>query len=143
MKLSAKTLKKLIRGACYFEEKDGYIYPYHHTEAQIEYFRKRLDFWYERSILQAGIKIELVTDSEKMELDYFAPSCYSGSDTIDIYADNLAVGVHNITGGKGKASFDLPKGEKSVTLYLPIDTVIGVKSLTLDGKWSLKTITQF
>ena len=135
MKLSAKTLKKLIRGACYFEEKNGYTYPYHHTEAQIEHFRKRLDFWYERSILQAGIKIELVTDSEKMELDYFAPSCYSGSDTVDMYVDGLAMGVHYIAEGRGKASFDLPKGKKSVTLYLPIDTVIGVKSLTLDGKW--------
>ena len=85
--------------------------------------------------MQAGIKIELVTDSESIELEYFAPSCYSGSDTIDIYADNLAVGVHNITGGKGKASFKLESGEKRVTVYLPIDTVIGLKSLTVDGKW--------
>ncbi len=134
MKLSAKTLKRLISGACYFEEKNGYMYPYHHTEAQIAYFKERLDFWYERSILQAGIKIELITDSESIELDYYA-SCYSGSDTIDVYVNHLATGVHYLEGGRGKAIFKLEKGEKRVTLYLPIDTVIGLKSLTVDGKW--------
>ena len=135
MKLSSKTLKKLIRGACYYEEKNGYMYPYHHTEAQIAYFKKRLDFWYERAILQAGIKIELITDSENIELDYFAPACYSGSDTIDIYVSDLAMGVHNVKSGKSKAVFNLDKGEKKITIYLPIDTVIGIKSLTLDGRW--------
>ena len=58
MKIYAEEIKKLIWGACYYEERDGYLYPYHFTREQIAYFKKRLDFWYERSILQAGIKID-------------------------------------------------------------------------------------
>lgn len=40
MKLSNKTLSKLIKGACYFEIKDGYLSSYRFSKAQIENLSK-------------------------------------------------------------------------------------------------------
>ena len=37
MKLSNRTLSKLIKGACYFETKDGYLSSFRYSKAQIEH----------------------------------------------------------------------------------------------------------
>ena len=42
MKLSNKTLSKLIKGACYFEIKDGYLSSYRFSKAQIEHISQTL-----------------------------------------------------------------------------------------------------
>lgn len=40
MKLSNKTLSKLVKGACNFEIKDGYLSSYRFSKAQIENLSK-------------------------------------------------------------------------------------------------------
>ena len=39
MKLSNVSIKKLFKGVCYFEERDGFLFAYHYTKEQIDYFR--------------------------------------------------------------------------------------------------------
>ncbi len=136
MKLSCNSLKKLIRGACFYREEGGYLYPHHYSEKQIEHFKERYDFWYTRALLQAGIKIELITDSKKLSLEYYSSEVYSQDNSIDVYADDIGVWVHHIEkAGRGAFECDLPDGEKTVTLYLPIDAPVGIKSLTIDGRY--------
>ena len=136
MKLYEKSLKKLISGACYYKMDGAYLYPYHFSEAQLEHFKQRDDFWYSRALLQAGIKIELVTDSEKLGMEYYSYAVYSAIDGINVCVNDVAVYTHN-PGKPGKGSFEctLPKGEKRVTVYLPIDAPVGIKSLYVDGKY--------
>ncbi|MBQ8393731.1 MAG: hypothetical protein IJX51_08225 [Clostridia bacterium] len=136
MKLLVGSIKKLINGACFFKEDKGYLYPYHYSEKQLDHFKERDQFWYTRAKLQTGIKIEFITDAKEISLYYNTPEVYSGDNSIDLYVDDLAMGIHHITrGGKGIANFTLHDGEKKVTLYLPIDVPIGIKCLTVNGKW--------
>ena len=136
MKLSNESLKKLVRGACYFEEIKGYMYLHHYSEEQIEHFKNRDEFWYTRSVLASGIKIEFKTDAEKISFDYYADNVYSDDNTVDIYVDDVAHLVHRLTNG-GKSHFEciLPSGNKKVTVYFPTDAMIGVKNFTVDGKY--------
>lgn len=136
MKLSNESLKKLVRGACYFEEIKGYLYLHHYSEEQIEHFKNRDEFWYTRSVLASGIKIEFKTDAEKISFDYYADNVYSDDNTVDIYVDDVAHLVHRLTNG-GKSHFEciLPSGNKKVTVYFPTDAMIGVKNFTVDGKY--------
>ena len=136
MKLTCTSIKKLVNGACHSREENGYTYFYHFSEKQLEHFEKRYQFWYERALLQTGIKIELITDSESLSLDYYSPSVYSGDNSIDVYVNDMAVYVHHIEkSGKGKLECVLPCGKKTVTVYLPIDVPVGIKSITVDGTY--------
>lgn len=133
MKLSNKTIKKLIKGACYFEERNGYLYSYHYTKAQLDYFSS-FDFWNGRSRFSAGIRLEMVT--EATEIGFMLETAFYGSDhsTVDLYINDVASSIYYIKDcKKQKVFFNMPQGKKKVTLYFPIDGEIGIKSLTFNG----------
>ena len=71
MKLSNKTLSKLIKGACYFEENKGYLTAYHYSKAQLDFMNQdNYDFyWRNRAHCSGGIRIEFKTDSENISFE--------------------------------------------------------------------------
>ena len=72
MKLSAKTLSKLVKGSVYFEEERGYFVPYRYSKEQIDYMaREEYDWgWRMRAAFSGGIRLEFKTDSKNISFDY-------------------------------------------------------------------------
>jgi len=136
MKLSNVSIKKLIKGACYFEQRGGFLYSYHYTRAQLEYFAP-LDFWNSRSRFSAGIRLEMITDAT--ELSFKLKTDFYGSDqsTVDLYINDVASNIYYIkNGGVSTVSFKMPCGKKRVTVYFPIDGEIGIKDLVFNGSYT-------
>lgn len=133
MKLSNVSIKKLIKGACYFEEISGYLFSYHYTKEQIDYFAP-LDFWNIRARFSAGIKLELMTDATQISFK-MNNVCGLGQCTVDLYINDVAHGIYYIEKeGISTVKFDgMPAGKKKVSLYFPIDSEIGIKDLTFNG----------
>ena len=71
MKISNKTLSRLIRGACYFEFKNGYLFSYRYSKAQIEHMsRPGYDaYWLNRALISGPQKIEFKTDATVISFD--------------------------------------------------------------------------
>lgn len=140
MKFSNKSLKKFIKGACYFEEKGGYLGAYHYSKAQLDWlFREGGDeFWSSRAIMSGGIRLELKTDSTELCFDYKG-SNKSDKNSIDLYIDGVLTSVFQFNGDeKGTIHYNLPKGWKLVTVFFPCDSSLKVKNLKING--SYKTV---
>ncbi|MBQ7907289.1 MAG: SGNH/GDSL hydrolase family protein [Clostridia bacterium] len=137
MKLSSKSLIKHIKGACYHETERGYLFPYHYSKAQLDYFaRPEYDWgWRWRAHFQSCIRIELITSSTEISLDYLAKSYSSDHCTFDLYVDGIATAVRPICDKRGRVTYTLKEGEKRVTIYFPIDCEVGIKNFTLNGTY--------
>lgn len=135
MKLSNVSIKKLVKGACYFEEKNGYLFSYHYTKEQIDYFRDLVD-WGPRARFSAGVKIELITDATEISFKLSAVDFNPDQSTVDLYVDGVAHGIYYMKEDKpGKVSFTLPEGKKRVSIYLPINCEVGVRDLSFNGSY--------
>ena len=137
MKLSNKTLSTLVHGVYSCSEKEGYLTFNHYTSEQLDYL-KFSDFFYPRAQASSSVTIEFETDADSISFDI--KLFWIGSkDTIDVYANGTPVAIYHIKElgdkVKGKLSFDLPSGKKKITVYLPLDSTVGVKNFTIDGKW--------
>lgn len=136
MKLANKTLYKLVHGAVQMKEMDkGYVSFYRFSDEQIEYFKFN-DFYYPRTKFPASVTIEFKTNADSFSFKYKIG--YIGSkDSIDVYVNNLAYQFFNIEdiNEKGTIEVNLPKGEKEVHIYLPIDCEIEIKDLTINGNY--------
>lgn len=133
MKLSNVSVKKLIKGACYFEEKDGFLFSYHYTKSQLDYFAP-LDFWNTRSRFSAGIRLEMITEATELCFKMNVVCYGSDHSTVDLYVDDVAHAIHYIDrAGVNRVEFKMPEGKKKVTVYFPIDGEIGIKALSFNG----------
>ena len=72
MKFSVNSLKKLIKGACYFESEGGYLTPFRFSKAQIDLTKNDgyNEAWRNRVLFSGGIRLELITDAENISFDY-------------------------------------------------------------------------
>lgn len=135
MKLSPKTLKKLVKGAIYFEEDRGYLFCSRYSKEQIDYMaREEYDWgWRMRASFSGGIRLEFKTDSENISFDYIASDIHERSNTVDLYINDVLTSIYKIEDKlKGHIEFILPKGEKKVTVYYPCESVFKIKNFTLD-----------
>ena len=136
MKLGAKTLFKLTKGAVYYEARGGYYTPLKYSREQIEYMADpAYDWgWRMRARFTGGIRLEFKTDSQKIAFDYRASHSHERANTVDLYVDGVLTSVYYIEEKlKGHIEFALPKGEKRVTIYLPGESEFAIKSFTLEG----------
>ena len=135
MKLSNVSIKRLVKGACYFEERGGYLFSYHYTKEQIDYFKDRID-WGPRARFSAGVKIELITDATELSFKLFPADFTPDQATVDLYIDDVAHEIYYLTEDKAtKISFALPQGKKKVSIYLPINGEVGVRDLSFNGSY--------
>ena len=140
MKFSANSLKKLIKGACYFETKRGYLISFKYSRAQLDMMDKEGydDFWRIRGNISAGIRIEFITDSSFVSFDYNAcvgTTLLDRSNSVDIWIDGVLYSAMHLEKDKGSLRVDLPEGEKRVSIYFPCDSQFWVKNFTIDGKY--------
>lgn len=138
MKLSNKSLSKLIKGACYFEIKNGYLFSYRYSKAQIEHMSKEGydKYWLNRALISGPQRIEFKTDATSISFDYKASEAHTNANTIDLYIDGVLTSVYHIESNlKGKVQFSLPSYQKKVSIYLPCESTLQIKSFTIDGKY--------
>lgn len=138
MKLTGKTLIKLTKGAVYYTEERGYFTPFRYSKEQIEYMAdEKYDWgWRMRARFCGGIRLEFKTDSTKISFEYRASHSHERANTFDLYLDGVLSAVYKIGENlKGKVEFDLPQGNKLVTIYLPVESEAAIKNFTLDGNF--------
>ena len=136
MKLTGKTLIKLTKGAVYYTEERGYYTPFRYSQAQIEYMAdEKYDWgWRMRARFTGGIRLEFKTDAESITFDYRASHSHERANTVDLYVNGVLTSVYYIEERlKGKVEFSLPKGEKTVTIYLPCESEFAIKNFTING----------
>ncbi len=140
MKFSAKTLKKIVKGACYFEEERGYLTAYKYCRAQLDMMCKEGydTFWRDRAFFSAGIRLEIKTDSPFISFDYKAnegTNFHALSNSVDVWVNGALYSVLAPDTCRGKIKIDLPEGEKTVDVYFPCDCKFSVKNFTIEGKY--------
>lgn len=141
MKFSANSLKKLIKGACYFETERGYLTAFRFSKKQIDLTKNDgyNEAWRNRVLFSGGIRLEFKTDAEHISFDYkiFIGDCTldKRSKSLDAWVDGTLYSVNYITQLKGNINIDLPKGEKSVSIYFPNYYQLSIKNFTIDGKY--------
>ena len=136
MKFTGKTLKKLTKGAIYFEEDRGYFTPFRYSQAQIEYMADQsYDWgWRMRARFTGGIRLEFKTDATEIAFGYRASHSHERANTVDLYVNGVLTSVYYIEEKlKGKVEFSLPSGEKTVSIYLPCESEFAIKNFTING----------
>lgn len=135
MKISNRSLEKYVYGSYRTEYEKGYMSFCHYTEEQVEYFKNVSEFWWVRANYTHSVTIEMITDATEISFDYKMWEKYDAYDTMEVYVDGLCYGIKYLKDmpEKGRVSFDLPNGEKSVTVYFPIDRKVWIKGFALNG----------
>lgn len=146
MKLGIKTIEKLTQGALYFENRERYIYPYHYSKSQLEGFKREgfIDGWLERAHFHGGVFVRFITDATELCLTYKPSSFSSNQNTIDIYVDNnLHTSKHLDNSKKQALTCNFRHGFKEITIYLPFDCQLGLRSIEINGTYrSIKKRTK-
>ncbi len=136
MKLSDTTIKKFYKGVLHFEKEKGYLIGYRYSKAQLDFMADpSYDWgWRWRAKMSGGIRLELITDATELSFDYSASDSHIRANTVDLYIDNILTEVYEIGEKlKGKITFLMPEGEKKVTLYLPCESIFGIKNFEING----------
>ena len=135
MVLGFNDLAKITKGAIYTEEKNGYFIPYRYSKKQLEYMaRPEYDYgWRFRSKISGGIHFDFFTEGEYLSFDYIASHTHPRSNTVDLYIDGELKQVYYIENKRvGNVSFNLPRGNKRVSIFFPCECRLSVKNFTLD-----------
>ncbi len=140
MKFSAKSLKKLIKGACYFEIERGYLTAFRFCKNQIDFTKKDgyNQAWRDRAIFSGGIRLELKTNSNFISFDYkiYKADCSFGrSNSLDVWVNGALFSTLFVDKLNGSVSLELPTGDKAVAIYLPNYCQISIKNFTIDGSY--------
>ena len=141
MRLSSNSLKRLIKGACYFEAERGYLTAFRFGKNQLDLIRKDSynEIWRNRAYFTGGIRLEFKTDATQISFDYkiFIGDCEIGkrSKSLDVLVNGTLYSVNYINQFKGKMSLSLPEGDKAVSIYLPNYYQLSIKNFTLNGKY--------
>ena len=137
MKLTNEELKKIYCGALYFEEtEDGYLKANQYTKAQMDYFEKAFLMWFERCDASSAKTIEFKTAARKVSFEYkIIWKC--SEDSIELAIDGLATEIAYLKDidMEGSISWDMPEGEKNVTIYLPSDATILIRKFEIDSTY--------
>lgn len=141
MRFSANSLKKLVKGACYFEEDGGYLTPFRFCKRQINMTKRDgyNEAWRNRILFSGGIRLELKTNARNISFCYKAyfGDCQVGgrSTSIDTWVDGVLYSIADVNSLSGKVSIPLPEGEKLVKIYLPNYCMLSIKGFTVDGQY--------
>lgn len=137
MKLTNEELKKIYCGALYFEEtEDGYLKANQYTKAQMDCFEKAFLMWFERCDASSAKTIEFKTAARKVSFEYkIIWKC--SEDSIELAIDGLATEIAYLKDidMEGSISWDMPEGEKNVTIYLPSDATILIRNFEIDSTY--------
>lgn len=135
MKISNKEIQKYYFGAYNFvEREDGYLQAFQYTQAQMDYFEKAFDFWYDRCMASTVKTIEFITEATELSFDY--KILWKGSDdSFEIEENGLITAIKYVKDmpEEGSVSFSMEAGEKKVVVYLPCDATVVIKNFEING----------
>ena len=152
--MTNEELKKYYFGAYSFEEtEDGYLQAFQYTKAQMDYFQGAFDFWYDRCMASTSKTIELNTEATKVSFDF--KIIWMGSpDSFELQVDGQITKIAYVMDfmkegmpepdfskgfpgwnlpKEGRIEWELPKGKKSVVIYLPADATVVVRNFEVNA----------
>lgn len=138
MKLTFDQIKSILHGAVRTEEKDGRLFLYRFTEAQVEAYKGYKEDFYIKTFASAAMRLEFMTESKSL---YFSADVKRASSrtfyAFDVYVNGAL--RYNAQGtyaddpyGQIDFNVDLGEGEKRVAIYLPWSAGTMIKELSLD-----------
>ena len=135
MRLSVEELKQYYFGAYSFEVTDeGYLQAFQYNAPQIEYFKNKDIFFYERCTASTSKTLEFITDATDISFDY--KIIWRGSDdTFELTIDGLITDIRYLKDmeNTGRLNFTLPEGNKKVAIYLPADATALIRNLDINA----------
>lgn len=140
MIISNDKLKKIIFGAYRFEEtNDGYLQPMQHTESQVEYFKNHYyaDVFFPRCTCCNAKTIEFCTSATAVSFEYKYLQAIS-FDTVELEVNGVITDKIDSEALKNGStvSFNMPEGEKSVVIYLPIEMQFLIKNFSINAEYT-------
>jgi len=93
-------------------------------------------FWYDRCSASSAKTLEFITSATRVSFEY--KLLWKGSDdTVELYVDGMAAAIRYVKdmGSEGVLSFDLPAGEKQVTIYLPADATMMIRNFEINADY--------
>ena len=136
--MTNQELQTIYCGSYAFREtEDGYLQAFQYSEAQIQYFRAVLDFWFERCIASSAKTLEMETAAENLTFEYRI--IWEGSqDSFELAVNNLISDIQYIKDlpKEGRLDWKLPAGKKNVTIYLPADATVLIRNCEMDGAFT-------
>lgn len=137
MRISNNQLKTIYHGALQFQEtEEGYLQAFQYTEEQMQYFKALSDFWYDRCMASNAKTLEFTTTATKVSMDY--KFFWIGSeDSVELAIDGQLTDIIYVKDleKEGTLSFDLPVGNKQVTIYLPADATILLRNFEINDAY--------
>ena len=93
MRLTKEELKNIYFGAYSYEDtEDGYLQAFQYTKAQMDYFKKTSEFWYDRCMASTAKTLEFVTEAERIAFEY-SIIWMGSSDSFEIAVDGLIMRI--------------------------------------------------
>lgn len=139
MTLTTTELTALAHGAVRFEvSEDGFVSFFRFTEKQEAYYRETNPDFYKKTFATSNIRIEFLTDADEISFAYRTKKASSRRFCfIDLFVDGVMIAHHgenDCEDTAGTATFALPAGTHTVTIYLPGLFGLELGNLTLsDG----------
>lgn len=134
MILTNEELKQIYFGVYSFEEtEDKYLRAYQYNNAQMAYFKKASDFWYDRCMASTAKTLEFSTEASEISFEY--KIIWTGSqDSFEISVDKRIREIVYVKDIKeeGKLTFALEEGMKQVVIYLPADATVVIRNFETD-----------
>lgn len=149
MKLGYETIKKLLHGVVYTEEKDGKIFIHRFTHEQEEAYREYSPALHKKCFSTAGVRMEFDTDSTKLDMS-FDVQYTSGTHTFvfDVCVDGNIILRPSICEEDDSKTVDLSfsanlgEGKKRVAVYFPWMAKAVIKSMYVDDGSYIQTVTR-
>ena len=138
MKLSAKTLTRLARGAMSFSCEKNIFHAYRFSEEQIKYMKSDAfdQGWTGWAMHTGCVRLEFKTDATKIAFDFVSSTWILESNTVDFIVDGKLEAVYRVdTESKGHIEHTMAAGMKKVIICLPCITPFGIKNFTLNGSF--------
>lgn len=136
--MTNRELQRIYFGAYSFRETEGgWLQAFQYSEAQMAYFRKAFDFWYDRCMASTAKTLEMTTDAETFSFEYRI--IWEGSqDSFELAVDGLISDIRYVRDlpKEGTLTWKLPAGKKDVVVYLPADATVLLRNAAADGAFT-------
>lgn len=152
-KLTSEELKSITVGTEYLSEENGCVSFHRFTKEQEELYREKKNNLYSKVFSGSGIKLRFETDSESLFMriivnkassrSYFSLSVYSDGEYIGKISnfDKTKLNNENLKSeyllGEFSENFELKKGKKTITIYMPWSVSVSIKEFLIDYGASL------
>ena len=145
MQLTKKDIESIAHGALRVgENEQGEICLYRFTEKQMALYERVNTAFYEKSYGTAGVRLEMDTDADTLDLKYHTrPASSRRFYFFDVFVDGLMIkhfGHEEIEEAINTLHVDLPAGTHRVCIYFPNLAAADIRSLTLSDGATFKPV---